>query len=38
MGDFSGAAGEVIEEPIGVNSTGLFNSCFTFKIKKNSLR
>jgi hypothetical protein len=38
MGDFSGAAGEVIEEPIGVNSTGLFNSRFTFKIKKNSLR
>ncbi len=38
MGGFSGAAGEVMEEPIGVNSTGLFNIRFTFKIKKKSLR
>jgi hypothetical protein len=37
-GFFKGAAGEVIEEPIGVNRTGLFNSRFTFKIKKNSIR
>jgi hypothetical protein len=38
VGGFSRAAGEVIEEPIGVNKTGLFNSRFTFKIKRRSLR
>jgi hypothetical protein len=37
MGRFSGAAGEVLEEPIGVNSTGLFNIRHTFKIKRNSI-
>lgn len=35
-GFFSGASGEVLEEPIGVNSTGLFNIRHTFKIKRNS--
>jgi hypothetical protein len=38
MGNFSGASGEVIEDPIGVNATGLFNYRFTFKIKKESIR
>jgi hypothetical protein len=38
MGGFLGASGEVLEEPIGVNSTGLFNIRFTFKIKSESRR
>ena len=38
MGGFIGAAGEVLEEPIGVNSTGLFNIRHTFKIKRKSLQ
>jgi hypothetical protein len=38
MGNFSGASGEVTEDPIGVNATGLFNYRFTFKIKKESIR
>jgi hypothetical protein len=38
MGGFAGAAGEVQEEPIGVNTTGLFNIRYTFKIKKHSLK
>jgi hypothetical protein len=37
-GAFSGAAGDVREQIIGVNSTGLFNQRFTFKIKKQSIR
>jgi hypothetical protein len=37
MGHFTGASGEVLEEPIGVNSTGLFNIRHTFKIKRNSI-
>ncbi len=37
-GAFSGAAGEVTEDPFGVNSTGLFNFRFTFKIKKDSIK
>jgi hypothetical protein len=37
-GSFIGAAGEVLEEPIGVNSTGLFNIRHTFRIKSESLR
>ena len=37
-GGFSGAAGEVLEEPLGVNKTGLFNIRLTFKIKRKSLR
>lgn len=37
-GGFSGAVGEVLEEPIGVNKTGLFNIRLTFEIKKKSLR
>jgi hypothetical protein len=37
-GAFSGATGDVREEFIGVNSTGLFNQRFTFKIKKQSIR
>jgi hypothetical protein len=38
MRGFIGAAGEVLEEPIGVNSTGLFNIRHTFRIKSDSLR
>jgi len=38
MGNFMGAAGEVLEEPIGVNRTGLFNIRHTFRIKTNSLK
>ena len=38
MGNFMGAAGEVLEEPIGVNRTGLFNIRHTFRIKANSLK
>jgi len=37
-GAFRGAAGEVREEIMGVNSTGLFNQRFTFKIDKQSLK
>lgn len=37
-GAFSGAVGEVREELIGTNITGLFNQRFTFKIKKQSIR
>ncbi len=37
-GGYSGAAGEVTEDPFGVNSTGLFNFRFTFKIKKDSIK
>ncbi|MGH9934726.1 MAG: hypothetical protein ACREAM_00680 [Blastocatellia bacterium] len=37
-GAFSGATGDVREEIIGVNSTGLFNQRFTFRIKKQSIR
>jgi hypothetical protein len=38
MGDFSGASGEVFEEPLGTNSTGLFNIRFTIKIEKKSIK
>jgi hypothetical protein len=38
MGDFSGASGEVFEEPLGTNSTGLFNIRFTTKINKKSIK
>jgi hypothetical protein len=38
MGSFAGAAGEVLEEPIGVNRTGLFNIRHTFRIKASSLK
>jgi len=38
MGNFMGATGEVLEEPIGVNRTGLFNIRHTFRIKTNSLK
>ncbi len=38
MGAYSGAAGEVREDPFGVNSTGLFNIRFTFKVKKQSIK
>jgi hypothetical protein len=38
MRGFSGASGEAIEDPLGVNMSGLFNYRFTFKIKKDSLR
>src|SRR5437764_4320759 len=38
MGNFMGAAGEVLEEPIGVNRTGLLNIRHTFRIKTNSLK
>ena len=38
MRGFAGAAGEVLEEPIGVNSTGLFNIRHSFKIKNQSHR
>ena len=37
-GKFSGIVGEVTEEPIGVNRTGLFNIRFTFKLKKQTRR
>ena len=36
MGDFSGASGEVFEEPLGTNSTGLFNIRFT--VGKKSIK
>ncbi len=38
MGGYRGAAGEVTEAPFGVNSTGLFNFRFTFKIDKQSIK
>ena len=37
-GGLAGAAGQVREEPIGVNRTGLFNIRHTFQIKTGSLR
>ena len=37
-GTLSGAMGEVREELIGTNVTGLFNQRFTFKIKRQSIR
>ena len=37
-GTLSGAVGDVREELIGTNITGLFNQRFTFKIKRQSLR
>lgn len=37
-GDLSGATGDVLEEVMGVNATGLFNQRFTFRIKKQSVR
>lgn len=37
-GGLSGAAGDVLEEVMGVNSTGLFNQRFTFKIRKTSIK
>lgn len=33
-GAYAGYTGEVIEEPLGINATGLFNIRFTFKLKK----
>lgn len=38
IGEFSGASGEVVQETLGVNATGLFNLRFTFKIKKKSIK
>jgi hypothetical protein len=37
-GAFSGASGDVLEQLIGTNVTGLFNQRFTFRIKRQSLR
>ena len=37
-GDLSGATGEVLEEIIGVNGTGLFNQRFPFQIRKQSIK
>lgn len=37
-GALSGAAGDVREQVIGTNVTGLFNQQFTFKIKRQSIR
>lgn len=37
-GTLSGAAGDVREQVIGTNVTGLFNQRFTFKIKRQSIR
>jgi hypothetical protein len=37
-GTLSGAVGDVREELIGTNITGLFNQRFTFKIKRQSVR
>ncbi|MFN0109919.1 MAG: hypothetical protein ACKVZH_13780 [Blastocatellia bacterium] len=37
-GAFSGAVGDVREELLGTNITGLFNQRFTFKIKRQSIR
>lgn|SRR5262245_46114291 len=36
MGGYAGTVGDVIEEPLGVNATGLFNIRFTFKFNKKS--
>ncbi len=36
VGRFSGAIGEVIQEPLGTNRTGLANYRFTFKLKRQS--
>jgi hypothetical protein len=38
MGAYAGAIADVTEEPLGVNSTGLFNLRFTFKFKKKADR
>ncbi|HEX4947317.1 MAG TPA: hypothetical protein VFZ34_11660 [Blastocatellia bacterium] len=38
MGPYAGFTGEVIEEPLGVNATGLFNIRFTFKFKQTNKR
>jgi len=35
-GAYAGYTGEVIEEPVGVNATGLFNIRFTFKFKNKT--
>jgi len=37
-GTMSGATGDVREQVIGTNITGLFNQQFTFKIKRQSIR
>ena len=37
MGDFSGASGEVHQELLGTNTTGMFNIRLTFEIKKKSI-
>lgn len=37
-GDLSGATGDVTEELMGVNATGLFNQHFSFRIRKQSIR
>ena len=37
-GAFSGACGEVTEQVIGTNLTGLFNQRFTFRLKRESIR
>ena len=37
-GAFAGASGEVVEQIIGVNATGLFNQRFTFHIKRQSIK
>ncbi len=37
-GRYKGASGEVLEEVIGNNNTGVLNLRFTFRIKKQSLR
>jgi hypothetical protein len=37
-GDLSGAAGDVLQETLGTNPTGLFNLHFTFGLKKSSLK
>ncbi len=36
VGKFSGAIGEVHQEPLGINRTGLANYRFTFKLKRQS--
>lgn len=38
MGDWSGAAGEMIEETLGINVTGLGNFRYTIRIKKKSIK
>src|SRR5262245_15778674 len=38
MGAYADVYGEVIEEPLGVNATGLFNIRFTFKFKRRDSR